>query len=151
MSNLAFILAGIIIASQFFVEKANARSGIEFLYQSQYTMHHGGNRLRIYGPVLSSDNLHLFRKNILSLPLQKEVSQYKVSNVLDEKSKECPSPGFWSKKSCWVILKEGEDCLVEPIIMQLEDQPVYCPREQIRKLPEIKTDNYQRRMGRSVL
>jgi len=50
------------------------------------------------------------------------------------KAEECPSSGFWSKKSCWVILKENEDCLVEPIIMQLEDQPVYCPREQIKQI-----------------
>ena len=58
-----------------------------------------------------------------------------ISHALEKKTEDCASPAFWLKDSCWVILNDHEDCLVQPIIMQLEDQPVYCPKEKIKKPP----------------
>ena len=35
------------------------------------------------------------------------------------------------KGQCWTILKSNEDCLVQPIVVELEDQPLFCPRDKI--------------------
>lgn len=43
----------------------------------------------------------------------------------------CNPPGFWRNGECWVILQRDEDCVVQPIIMELEDQPMYCPKNKI--------------------
>ena len=52
-----------------------------------------------------------------------------ASGVVD--GDECKSPGFLNEGQCWVILKQQEDCSVDPVIVELEDQPVYCPRSEI--------------------
>ncbi len=43
----------------------------------------------------------------------------------------CAAPDFLLNGQCWTELADDEDCRVEPIIMELEDQPVYCPRDSI--------------------
>ncbi len=43
----------------------------------------------------------------------------------------CDSPSFMEKGQCWTILKSNEDCLVQPIVVELEDQPLFCPRDKI--------------------
>ena len=67
-----------------------------------------------------------------------------ISYALEKKAENCASPAFWLKDSCWVILNDHEDCLVKPIIMQLEDQPVYCPKEKIKKPPT--KDKYEKKL-----
>jgi len=58
----------------------------------------------------------------------------------DENKKEsaCISPSFEKKGECWDILKVTEDCQIKPIIMELEDQSIYCPRKKVTQL--VKTE-----------
>lgn len=56
-----------------------------------------------------------------------------------EKKPKCNPPGFWRNGECWVILQGDEDCIVQPIIVELEDQPVYCPKNKI--MSRKKTDS----------
>ncbi len=65
------------------------------------------------------------------------------TQALEKQTTTCLSPNFWLKNNCWVIVKEAEeDCLVEPIIMELEDQPVYCPKSKIKKIKNSNTTDY---------
>ncbi len=52
---------------------------------------------------------------------------------------ECEPPGFWRNRKCWTILQGDEDCAVQPVVVELEDQPVYCPKNKILKIE--KTDD----------
>jgi len=72
------------------------------------------------------------------------ITSIHVSYALEKKIEDCPSPAFWLKNSCWVILDDHEDCLVKPIIMQLEDQPVYCPKEKIKK--PLINEKYEKKL-----
>ncbi len=62
------------------------------------------------------------------------------TKTLEKQAASCLSPSFWLKDECWIILKEKQDCLVEPIIMELEDQPVYCPKSKIKKINNTATN-----------
>ncbi len=45
-----------------------------------------------------------------------------------EAEPKCESPDFRQGGQCWQILGEDEECLVEPIVVELEDQPLFCPK-----------------------
>ncbi len=75
----------------------------------------------------------IFWANLGSAFPQKNDNPTSQTQAMEKQATTCLSPGFWLKDNCWVILKEAEDCLVEPIIMELEDQPVYCPKSKIKK------------------
>jgi len=55
-----------------------------------------------------------------------------------EAADQCPAPAFLLDGQCWKELADGEDCRVEPIIMELEDQPVYCPENSIQHPQQTK-------------
>ncbi len=54
---------------------------------------------------------------------------------------QCPAPGFLLDGQCWKELVDDEDCRVKPIIMELEDQPVYCPENSIRHPQQSAGEN----------
>jgi uncharacterized Zn-finger protein len=43
----------------------------------------------------------------------------------------CESPNFRKNGKCWKIMRDNENCLVQPIVVELEDQPVFCPGDKI--------------------
>ena len=72
----------------------------------------------------------LFSLFLLSVPLNAD-NKTNVNNKIKILKLDCKSPSFILNNECWRILKEGQDCSVKPIIMELEDQPVYCPEANI--------------------
>jgi len=81
----------------------------------------------------------VFWANLANASPQKNSNVNTQTPILEKQATTCLSPSFWLKNNCWVILKEEEDCLVEPIIMELEDQPVYCPKSKIKKINKMTT------------
>ena len=53
---------------------------------------------------------------------------------------QCRPPDFWYQGKCWTEIDQHQDCRVRPLVMELEDRPVYCPKPEVIPLDRLNLE-----------